>query len=66
MKINQWSLDSARYILLKHHVRHSKNKSLLDKVELLDANPQYAHVHLPSEKETIVSVKHLAPCVFRH
>ena len=49
-------------ILLKHHVRHRKNKSLLDKVEFLDANPQYAHVRLPCEKETIVSMKHLAPC----
>ena len=30
-------------------------------MELLDPNLQYAHVHLPSEKETTVSVKHLAP-----
>ena len=30
-------------------------------MDLLDANPQYAHVHLPSGKETTVSVKHLAP-----
>ena len=47
---------------MKRHVRHSKYEPLVDAVELLDANPQYAYVRLPSGKETTVSVKHLAPC----
>ena len=45
---------------MKCHVRHSKYEPLVDEVELLHANPQYAHVRLPSGKETKVSVKHLA------
>ena len=34
---------------------------LVDEVELLEANPQYAHVRLPNGKETTVSIKKLAP-----
>ena len=48
-------------VLMKRHVRQSKYEPLVDEVELLDANPQYAHVHLPREKETTVSVKHVVP-----
>ena len=31
------------------------------KVELIHANPGYAHVKLPDGKETTVSLRHLAP-----
>ena len=48
-------------ILMKLNVRNSKHDPLVDKVELLDANPQYAHVRLPNGKETTVSIKKLAP-----
>ncbi|KRX21482.1 hypothetical protein T07_1365 [Trichinella nelsoni] len=34
---------------------------LLEEVELLEANPKYAHVRLTNGRETTVSLKHLAP-----
>ncbi len=34
----------------------------VDKVELLQANPQYAHIRHPDGRETTVSIRHLAPC----
>ena len=33
----------------------------MEEVELLEANPQYAHVRLPDGRETTVSIRHLAP-----
>ena len=46
---------------MKRHVRQSKYDPSVEEVELLDANPQYAHVKLPSGRETTVSLRHLAP-----
>ena len=34
---------------------------LVDEVELLQANPHYAHVRYPDGRETTVATKHLAP-----
>lgn len=48
-------------VLLKRHVRHSKTEPLVDEVELLEANPQYAHIRYPDGRETTVSIRHLAP-----
>lgn len=48
-------------VLLRRFVRHSKTDPLVDEVELLEANPQYAHVRFPDGRETTVSVKDLAP-----
>ena len=48
-------------VLLKRHVRHSKAEPLVDQVELLQADPQYAHVRYPDGRETTVSLRHLAP-----
>ena len=45
---------------MKRHVRQ-KYDPLVDEVELLEANPQYAHVRLPDGRETTVSIRHLAP-----
>lgn len=47
-------------VLLKKQQRVSKYDPLVEKVELLECNPQYAHVRLPNGKEETVSVKHLA------
>ncbi|KAA3675886.1 uncharacterized protein DEA37_0003823 [Paragonimus westermani] len=41
--------------------RASKYDPVVEEVELLDCNPQYAQVRLPNGKEETVSVKHLAP-----
>ena len=48
-------------VLMKRNVRRSKYEPLTDEVELLEANPQCAHVRLPDGRETTVSVKQLAP-----
>ena len=48
-------------ILLKRHVRTSKHDPLVDEVQLLQANPQYAHVRYADGRETTVSTRHLAP-----
>jgi len=34
---------------------------LVDEVELLQANPHYAHVRYPDGREMTVATKHLAP-----
>ena len=47
--------------LLKRQVCHSKTEPLVDEVELLQANPSYAHVRYPDGRETTVSMRHLAP-----
>ena len=48
-------------VFLKRHVRTSKMEPLVDEVELLGANPNYAHICYPDGRTTTVSTKHLAP-----
>ena len=48
-------------VYLKRHVRTSKYDPLVDEVELIEANSQYAHVRLPDGKESTVALRHLAP-----
>ena len=48
-------------VYLKRHVRHSKYDPIVDEVELLEANPQYAHIRLPDGRQSTVSLRHLAP-----
>lgn len=48
-------------VYMKRHVRASKYEPLVEEVQLLEANPTYAHVRLPDGRETTVSVRHLAP-----
>jgi len=54
-------LCEQRTVLLKRHVRHSKTDPLVDEVELLQANPNYAHIRYSDGRETTVSTRHLAP-----
>ena len=54
-------LATTGTVLLKRQVRSSKTDPLVDEVELLEANPNYAHVRYPDGRETTVSIKHLAP-----
>ena len=42
-------------------MRHSKTEPIVDEVELLQANPQYAHIRYLDGRETTVSMRHLAP-----
>ena len=55
-----WLLAPGK-VLLKRHVRNSKFEPLVDEVDLLEANPEYAWVKLADGRETTVSLKHLAP-----
>ena len=48
-------------VLLKCHVCTSKDDPLVDKVELLQANLQYAYIRYADSQETTVSIHHLAP-----
>ena len=55
-----WLMSPGR-VLLKRHVRNSKYEPLVDEVELLEANPDYAHVRFDNGRETTVSIRDLAP-----
>ena len=48
-------------VLLRRFVRN-KNKPLVDKVELVEANPNFAHIRFPDGRESTVSVTDLAQC----
>ena len=60
VSIPSW-LTTPGPVLLKRHVRNSKYDPLVDEVNLLEANPQYAHVQFPDGREDTISIKHLAP-----
>ena len=49
-------------IFVKKHVQN-KDKSLVEEAELIECHPTYAHVRLSSGRETIVSVRDIAPTV---
>ena len=55
-------LTSTGPVLLRRFVRQSKSDPLCDEVELLEANPNFAHVRLNDGRETTVALKDLAPC----
>ena len=48
-------------VFLKRNVRQSKYDPLVDEVELIEANPKYAHIKHPDGRESTVSLKQLAP-----
>ena len=54
-------ITSKGPVYLKRHTRHSKHDPLVEEVEILDANPKYAHVQFLDGRATTVSLKHLAP-----
>ena len=43
------------------HILNVEYESLVDEAELIEANPQYAHVRLRNGRETTVSLRDLAP-----
>ena len=48
-------------IYIRNHSRISKNDPLVTPATLLEINPHYAHIRLPSGVETTVSVQDIAP-----
>ena len=47
--------------MLKRHNRSNKYDALVQEVELIEANPSYAHVRYPNGRENTVATKYLAP-----
>ena len=48
-------------VFLKRKVRNSKYEPYVEEVELIEANPEYAHVKFPNGRESTVSLRDLAP-----
>ena len=48
-------------VLLRRHVRSSKNDPLVEEVELIHATPSYAKVRFPTGREATVSLRDIAP-----
>jgi hypothetical protein len=48
-------------VYLKRHVRSSKYDPVVDEVELIEANPEYAHVRFPNGRQSTVSIRDIAP-----
>ena len=48
-------------VFLRKHARRSKYEPVVQEVELLEANPEYAHVRFENERESTVSLRDLAP-----
>ena len=58
--IPSWLMNPGG-VLLKKYVRTSKNDPLVEEVELIESNPQYAHIKYPDGRESTVSIQDLAP-----
>jgi len=58
--IPSW-LSKPGKVLLRCHARSSKYSPLVEEVDLVEANPDYALIRRPDGKESTVSLKHLAP-----
>lgn len=54
-------LTQNQTVFLKKHVRDTKYEPLVEEVELLEANPEYAFIRHQNGRESTVSLKHLAP-----
>ena len=54
-------LSTPGTVLLKRRNRQSKYDPLVEEVELLDANPEYAYVKFSNGRESTVSLRDLAP-----
>ena len=48
-------------VLMRKNVRQSKYDPLVEEVELVECNPQYAHVRMSDGRECTVSLRQLAP-----
>ena len=48
-------------VVLRRHVRYTKHDPLVDEVELIEANLQYALVRHPDGRQATVSLRHLFP-----
>ena len=49
-------------MLIRQHVRHSKQDPFVQEDELISTNPKYARVHVLDSRETTVSLRDVSPC----
>ena len=54
-------LTRSKSALLKRHLRGSKYEPLVETVDILEVNPNYAHVRFNNGRETTVFLRHIAP-----
>ena len=54
-------LSNPGKVLRKRHVRQSKYEPLVEEVDLIEANPNYAYIQDSAGRETSVSLRDLAP-----
>ena len=59
--IPSW-LSNPGPVLLRRHTRQSKFDPYVEEMELLEANPSYAHIRHHNGRETTISLRDLAPC----
>ena len=55
-------LFSPGPVMLRKFLRNHKNDDLVEEVQLLDANPQYANIRYRDGRESSVSLSDLSPC----
>jgi transposase InsO family protein len=55
-------LYESKTVLVRRHVRANKNEPLVDRAKVVQINPNYVSVQLPSGRETSVSLRDIAPC----
>ena len=55
-------LSSPGPVMLRKFLRNNKNDHLVEEVQLLDANPQYANIRYRDGRESSVSLSDLSPC----
>ena len=58
--LSSWLLQKGP-VLSRRFVRN-KDEPLVDEVDLLDANPSFAHIRFPDGRESTVTTTDLAPC----
>lgn len=59
--IPTWLANSGSKVLLKRAVRASKYDPLVEEVELIEANPDYAYIKYPDGRDSTVSLRWLSP-----
>ena len=70
MQVNHWIINTivasnTRTRTFKALCEKSKFDPLVDEVELIEANPNYAHIRSPDGREDTVALKYLAPKMIR-
>ena len=61
MSLSSWMTIGSK-AFMKRFVRHSKSDPLVDEVEIMHVNPNYAQVRCPNGQEMTVSLRNVAPC----